>query len=233
MAARLAALALALAGLLAAGCESTYSRTDRLNRERGGARVLLMPMEIQVAQMSAMGLMLPRAVWTIQARKHVKQALVRFFEGRKVSLVDFRPSAAPADARAATQLIKLHEVVGKSILVHQFESRNQLPTKSEKLVWTLGPEARLLRRQARSDYALFVHIRDSYTSAGRVFQIAFLFFRSGFIMPGGALRGFASLVDLRTGDIVWFKRFSSSQGDLRQPETAHEAIQALFQEFPE
>jgi hypothetical protein len=46
-------------------------------------------------------------------------------------------------------------------------------------------------------------------------------------IPGGAQVGFASMVDLKTGDIVWFNRLARSRGDLRTPEAAAETVDAL------
>ena len=46
-------------------------------------------------------------------------------------------------------------------------------------------------------------------------------------MPGGTQVGFASVVDLKTGDIVWFNRLLRPQGDLRTPEAAAETVRAL------
>jgi hypothetical protein len=39
--------------------------------------------------------------------------------------------------------------------------------------------------------------------------------------------GFASLVDLETGDIVWFNRLARAHGDLRTPDAAAETVKAL------
>jgi hypothetical protein len=46
-------------------------------------------------------------------------------------------------------------------------------------------------------------------------------------VQGGTQVGFASVVDLRTGDIVWFNRLLRPQGDLRTPEAAAETVRAL------
>jgi hypothetical protein len=46
-------------------------------------------------------------------------------------------------------------------------------------------------------------------------------------VPGGAQVGFASVVDLRTGDIVWFHRLVRPHGDLRTPDAAGETVKAL------
>ena len=54
----------------------------------------------------------------------------------------------------------------------------------------------------------------------------------GVNVEGGTQLGFASLVDLRTGDIVWFNRLVSKYGDLRSPERARAAVQNLLADMP-
>jgi hypothetical protein len=49
----------------------------------------------------------------------------------------------------------------------------------------------------------------------------------GAAVPGGSQVGFASVVDLKTGDIVWFNRLVRGAGDLRTPEAAAETVKAL------
>ena len=67
----------------------------------------------------------------------------------------------------------------------------------------------LLRDKYRADYSLFVHLRDSYASPGR-----------GVALEGGSQVGFASLVDLNTGDIVWINRLRRNSGDKCQASSA-------------
>jgi hypothetical protein len=45
-------------------------------------------------------------------------------------------------------------------------------------------------------------------------------------------QGFASLVDLETGDVVWFNHLFSTVGDLREPEPARDAIDTLLEGSP-
>ena len=53
-----------------------------------------------------------------------------------------------------------------------------------------------------------------------------------YIMPGGQQMGFASLVDLDTGDIVWFNRLQRGVGDLRTFDNARSSVEVLLTEFP-
>ncbi|MGH8650332.1 MAG: hypothetical protein ACREUP_13675, partial [Burkholderiales bacterium] len=66
----------------------------------------------------------------------------------------------------------------------------------------------------------------SYATAGRV---AFVVVAAlmGVGVQGGSQVGFASVVDLKTGEIVWFNRLVRPQGDLRTPDAAAETVKSL------
>jgi hypothetical protein len=88
-----------------------------------------------------------------------------------------------------------------------------------------------LRAKTSADYALFFWIRDSYASAERkAAMIAMALLGVG--LTGGAQVGYASLVDLRDGRIVWFNALSRLSGDLREPGSAAETLDALLLAFP-
>ena len=56
-----------------------------------------------------------------------------------------------------------------------------------------------------------------------------------FLFPvhaGSGQQGFATLVDLQTGDIIWFNRLVSISGNLRSPEPAREVATKLLTELP-
>ena len=52
------------------------------------------------------------------------------------------------------------------------------------------------------------------------------------IPRGGVQLGYASLVDLNTGQVVWFNRLARPSGDLREAGKAAETLDALLAEFP-
>jgi len=54
----------------------------------------------------------------------------------------------------------------------------------------------------------------------------------GIGITGGVQVGYASLVDLRSGQVVWFNQLTRPYGDLRQAEPARETIEALLSGFP-
>ncbi len=106
-----------------------------------------------------------------------------------------------------------------------------LPTKKDKFDWSLGKGVTVLRDSFGADYALFVYFRDSFVSSGRV-AVIFIGALFGVGIPGGRQVGFASLVDLQSGDVVWFNRLLKGTGDLRKPDLARSASEDLLSKLP-
>jgi hypothetical protein len=219
-----AALAAALAGCVPV----THRQTPELRRAADKPpRIVVMPLDVELAQLTAGGMHEPHSEWTEAALKHMRAALEAEARARKVQLVEFQPDrGAAGDRETGLELVKLHRAVGGTVLVHQYTPGLALPSKEGKLDWSLGPTVAAIARSHDADYALFLFVRDSYATAGRMAVIvvgALL----GVGVPGGAQVGFATVVDLKTGDIVWFNRLVRPHGDLRTPEAAGETVKAL------
>ena len=226
-----------LLALFAAGCIPTsfINSPSLTNREHSQQRILLMPLDIELSILHVGGVLEPQAEWTLQAVKHVSNGLQD-----KMTVLDLIPisgqtaensSLPDEEKKRHIQLVKLHGAVGNAILVHQYNEMFKLPGKEGAFDWSLGPEARFLRDRYGADYALFVFMRDSYASTGRVAVIV-ISAAFGVGVPGGSQIGFASLVDLKTGQIVWFNRLMRGVGDLRTEAAAQESVNALLQDFP-
>ncbi len=219
------ALAAALAGCAP---QATHRQTPELRRAADKSpRIVVMPLDVELSQLTAGGLREPHAEWTDAALKHMYAALEAEARVRKVRLVEFqRDRGAPADRETSLELVKLHRAVGGTVLVHQYLPGLQLPSKEGKLDWSLGPAVAAIARSHDADYALFLFVRDSYATAGRV-AVMVVGALLGVGVAGGSQIGFATVVDLKTGDIVWFNRLVRPHGDLRTPEAAGETVRAL------
>jgi hypothetical protein len=148
------------------------------------------------------------------------------------TLIEYQPlQGNPDKARAVDQLIKLHEAVGLEITVHKYMELYSLPTKVTKFDWSLGSSVNRLTERYKADCALFIYIRDSYASAGRKAAMV-VGALAGVVVTGGRQVGFSSLVDLRTGEIIWFGRIYKQIGDLRTFENASKAVEQLLDGIP-
>jgi hypothetical protein len=227
---RSAALTALLVAAILTGCAQTtvLVKTEALPRAPGEARVVLMPPDVELSELTVGGLLEPRAEWTQQAIAHVTVALQEELLTKRKRLVPYvAPADDPAEQHSENQILKLHDAVGGAIIVHKLLPNRQLPTKEGKFDWTLGEGVMRLRERHDAHYALFVVFRDSYASPGRVaFMVGAALLGVG--VRGGTQVGFASLVDLRNGDVVWFNRLIDPAGDLRTLEPARQAVKSLL-----
>ena len=219
--------------LAVSGCQTTsFYKSEKLDRLDDSLRILVMALDVELSELSAGGAAVPNAAWTEKAIGHIKRALKREFAQRQAKLALYKIGPADEDPGSVNvQLVKLHQVVGGIAMLHQLAPAYRLPNKGEKFDWTLGPEVRSLAREYDADFALFLHIRDSYTSGGRAVVIiaaALL----GVAMQGGTQVGYATLIDLNSGDVVWFNVLARGHGDLRVYDKAEETIQSLLLNFP-
>ncbi|WP_341703475.1 hypothetical protein [Ferrovibrio sp.] len=227
-------VAIGLMLALAACNTRTHQLTTTLNRTDGEQpKIILMPLDVELSLLSAGGLPEPRADWTETANKLLLEAIRTENQSRNVRLAIFDDNDAGVEKDLSNQLIKLHGAVGRSILLHQYTPENGLPTKADRFEWSLGPEARALKESHKADYALFVWMRDSYTSGGRAVMMFLAAAAFGVALPGGQQVGFASLVDLETGNVVWFNLLARGNGDLRNAEGAQNTAQALLSQLPQ
>jgi hypothetical protein len=225
---RITAAALALTALVCAGQALAQSRNLAPGFETlpKGAKVAIMPTDIELFVISAGGVLEPKADWTESASKHFRDALMRKQQGLGLSAVEL----AQKDADEADEINSLHGAIARSIALHHFGSL-RLPTKDGKLDWSMGESVQPIKQATGADYALFSFVRDSYASAERKAMMVGLALL-GIGIGLGMQTGYASLVDLNSGRVVWFNQLLRGSGDLRDVENAAETIEALLREFP-
>lgn len=193
-----------------------------------GAKVVIMPTDIELFSLSAGGVAEPKADWTDAASKHFKAALDQ--KKAKLGLGDAILSEADADNLG--EINALHAAVANAIaLHHSMGGVYKLPTKDGKLDWSMGDAVHQIKQKTQADYALFSWVRDSYASAERKATMVLLAI-AGIGITGGIQIGYASLVDLNTGQVVWFNQLARMTGDLREAEPAAESVNSLLENFP-
>ena len=226
------------------GCAPTthFEAAKELRRDQGQARILVMPADIELSELTAGGVEEPKADWTDAARGYLATALRDQHAASHNLLIDYDETRAPVEKRDDLhQLYKLYATTGQEIFVHQFDGPLHLPTKGSELNWSIGPAIRGLHDEYGADYALLTYVRDSYASPGRQALMAASVVASvalaavgggGVIVQGGKTVAFTSLVDLQSGVIVWFNRLIKGNGDLRTADGARDAAKELLAGIP-
>jgi len=220
---------LSVAIVLLASCTTTQTMTHESYRKpiQRGSTVVLMEPDIECSAFTASGVLEPNAAWTAKAQKHVRAAIKELLAEHDTKMVDYDENLIPRErVSRVREFSKLYQAVGVSML-----TRAWVPTAKSKTNWTLGPGVQIIREDLNADYALFVFIRDQYETGGRTAA------RMGWAVLGVATmpavqNGFASLVDLRNGDIVWFNQLHSQTGEIREAAPAKETVAELLQGCP-
>lgn len=195
------------------------------------AKVVIMPVDVELFSLSAGGVGEPKADWTAAAHDHMKTALAA--KTARIGLVADRMDETAADEFG--EQVGLQAAVARSIALHHGVGGVwSLPTKEGRLDWTFGDTMKPIADKTGAQYGLFIWVRDSYASAERKAAMAAIAILSlGRVVLGtGVQNGYASLVDLRTGQVVWFNRLFSTTGDLREAKPAADSVDALLAGFP-
>ncbi len=233
---------LVAASLASSACVQTRQFADvEFAPPQGDYSLIVMRPDVHIGLVTTGGLVEQRADWTEQARANLLRALAEQQAGRggRTRILERRDSIEGIAPETVAGLERLHNAVGSSIALHKYLGAT-LPTKRRQGIdWTLGEDAVAFGRATKMDYALFLYAEDSFASTGRtamqVLGIAGCFV--GFCAPsgGGGQTAYASLVDLRTGEVVWFNVLQTQSmipgvqfGDIRTPEGAAQMVERLL-----
>lgn len=229
-------------GVTASGCVETRQFADmQFTPPQGDYKLLVLRPDVSVSELTAGGLAQPRADWTDQARTNITNALRAQQSGRggKMLVAERRVQVPGVDADTIAEIERLNYVVDQSIVLHKYYEMS-LPTKRGRgLDYTLGEEAVELGRKTGYDYMLFLHAEDNRASTGRTALqvIGIAGCAIGFCAPSGGANqlAYASLVDLKSGDVVWFNVVQTGSqlpgvtfGDIRSPEGAALMVERLL-----
>ena len=223
-------LAVAAACLILAACTTTNTKTafETPQKPDAGARVLLLQPDVQLALLTAGGVTEPRADWSEAGRDNLSRDIEAALKGRAHQYATLDPAVA-MNGRVG-QMLRLHSAVGQSIQAFSY-GPYKLPTK-QGFEWTLGPGALEVANAHNADYALFVTSRGTYASGGRIATAVGLSLL-GVAMPLGQQQVYASLVDLKTGQVIWFNvAVAGPNADMREADGSAALVASLLEELP-
>lgn len=230
------ALILVTASVLATPTLAAMSAVNPALTHNPAARpkkVVLLPPQVFVYELSAGGVPTRMADWEATARDNLTAAATRL--SREAGLFELAPAPA-LDLLLADQLeahIGLYERVAQSVFVYGRGDMDAWAHKKNEFDYTVGPGLAFLREQtgADADAALIVLGSDYISSGGRraAFVAGLLL---GVVMPLGQSFITAGIVDLTTGDVLWMSFDSSASMDSRTPADVDSLMHDLYQTWP-
>jgi len=216
----------------------------------GTMNIVVFRPDVSVGSQQVSGLVEPKAEWTEEARANIREKLIAQAAAFNAQ-VQFVDELEGEHAALLTEYRALYEKVAGAIFDHLIVG-NALPTKQkvvpnprgrsgrgkkvDLLDWSLGPGTARLKEVTGADYAMFVYTYDAYGDTGRkasqvvsALTCTLLFCD---IPDSGVHAGYAALVELSTGNIVWFNSDPEMGGDVRIAEGADKRVAQLMEGFP-
>jgi hypothetical protein len=220
----------------------TATNSDGQKIKITGSIVVIEP-DIELTLVTAGGLQEPRKEWSEAARRLYPQAVQKIISdkgGSQKPDYDVPDNLDPNSRQG--QIIRLNQAVAFSIAQYSITGSVLATKKDPKtgkplLDWSLGEGVIELQQATGADYALFTYVRDSYSSGGRTALRVFAMLAGAALgsyvdIGGGAQIGVATLVDLRTGRVVWHNVMAKQSGDLRDEKGTKATVDQMLKGLP-
>lgn len=199
-------------------------------------KILVFRPSVRVGAQSTGGLFEPNAEWTERAKINIQTALdkLQLKLGNEVMVA---PEAYGDDVRNVEEHMALFAAVSRSVIEYQFFKGNRLPTKkrdnkADVFDWSLGDGISSLPGAKDADYGLFIYNKDAFGSAGRKLLQMVAILGPGIAVKSGEHVGYAGLVDLKTGELLWLNADAAMGGDVRENDGSEKRVRQLLEDFP-
>ena len=230
------ACAIAVAGCATTGKTTAHQSLSGAQSRPLPHKLLLLPADVRVHEVSAGGVVEKVDPWTQSASAHATTYLREIAAARGYELIESPPLSAQ-DRAALEEHIALYAMVAGSAYFAQNSQVAAWRERGKVFDYSLGSGLRDLAEHTGADAAVITVGTDYISSSGRKMAMLFgvlLGAASGaLIVPQGGVAFISvGLVDLRTGDLLWFDTQQSQNIDLRNEPDMRKAMDAIFQTHP-
>jgi hypothetical protein len=228
--------------VLLAACTATPSKTavnESLARDPGQLprRILLLPAEIRVHEMSAGGVTEKVDAWSTTASEHAGKYVRTQADDRGLFELVESPPLAAEQKHLLEQHIALYDQVAGSAYFARSSVFPAWRERAKTFDYTLGPGLKAFADQTGIDAAMIVSGSDYISTAGRkaamVMGVLVGAALGVAVVPQGGI-SFVSVgvIDLRSGNLIWFGTDRSESADLRNEPDVQRMLDGLFKTYP-
>jgi hypothetical protein len=196
-------------------------------------QVVLLPLDIEVREMSASGLSDVVPGWTEQAKRNIRQSLLaRAIPLMAGQTLESAPELTDAERQVVDEHVALAKLVWADAMILSRFGGEAWRHKATHFDYGLGDGLAFLAQRTGAGKALIVSGQDVHTTSGRK-ALAFGLAALGVAVPLGTTSLTAKLIDLRTGEVLWMNSwFSGGAASLLDPKATDAAIEQLFEAYP-
>ena len=231
---------LSLVALFLAGCETLPSSRVHASIKQDPAsralqQVVLMPVDVDVFEMSAGGIKEEVPEWSRIAQVNVRNALL-ISAGSDGGCCVTRSIDSATLTQDEQEMLEEHLAlfnrVAASALWTALPANSAWHFKNTQFDYTLGDGLSFLKTKYGLDGALIVMGEDVVSTAGRK-ATALVGAVFGLVVPMGHSFLAAGLVDFTTGDLLWMNHeLSGGDADLRDGQSCRKLVVRLMRDYP-
>ena len=198
-------------------------------------QVVLLPVDVDVYEMSAGGVREEVPEWSSKAESNIRNALlVSKDAGGKCCVTRHVDSSSltPDEQEILEEHLALFNTVMANVLWASLPVNTAWHFKTEHFDYTLGDGLSFLKTKYDVDAGLIIVGEDVVSSAGRK-TTAFIGAMFGIAIPLGHSILMGGLVDFSTGDLLWVNHeVSAGTTDLRDPDSCLGLARSLMKDYP-
>lgn len=229
-----------LVGMLVVSCASVptpqlHHTLKQAPQSRSFQKVVLLPLDIDVYELSAGGVKEEVPEWSNTAEDNVRSAVLISRDNVGtccVSQVVSTSTLTPGERETLEEHLLLFNLVANNALWASLPQNTAWHFKSDYFDYTLGNGLSFLKTKYAVDAGLIIIGEDVVSTPGRkaTAVVGAIF---GMAVPMGHSILIGGLVDFETGDLLWLNYvISTSDVDLRDPESCRTFSQKLMEGYP-
>jgi len=224
-------LSLSLPGLALAAFSAVNPKPANPASEMLPRKVLILPPQMFVAEMSAGGVIQKQDDWSKQANENLLAATESYARDKGHFETLRMPALTAEELEIVESHIGLYDRVASAI--HAYGQGKDSGWEQKKVEWnyTLGEGLSFLIDKTGADSALIFAGADIISTGGRkaAFTVGLLI---GIAIPLGQSFVTAGLADLKTGEIRWLSYDQSMSLDSREPGEVESLVREFFDSLP-
>ena len=223
--------ALSVPALAIAAYSAVNPKLATLSQDERPKKILLLPPQMFVAEMSAGGVIQRQDDWTKEANENLTAAAETYFRESGHFEAVRMPMLDGEAAETVESHIGLYDRLAFAIYIYGRGLDNGWQHKKTEWDYTLGNGLAFLREKSGADTALIFTGADIISSGGRkaAFAVGLLL---GIAIPIGQSFISVGLADLNTGEIRWMSYDQSMTLDSRDPAAVQELVKDFFISYP-
>ncbi|MGA1839018.1 MAG: hypothetical protein ACMUIU_00185 [bacterium] len=195
-------------------------------------KILFLPVKLKMSEMSSGGVIEEVSQWSEQASENSHEAIFKYFASiPAVDIIDM-VELTPEEQMIFDEHLALYDLICNNAYVFSYSSYPAWRHKEHHFDYTLGKGLNFLKEKTGADTCLFITGSDVIPTSGRkAMGVAGVIF--GVPVSLGSSFLAISVVDLATGDIVWFNHRSGREiMDMRKPEDAYFTLRDILKDYP-